>query len=287
MNKLTASTLLLLVAGAANAQTQVPNTFQAGQPARAAEVNANFDALETAVDQNAAAIQGIPAGPQGIQGDPGPQGVQGVPGATGLQGPQGDLGPQGPQGDQGDQGPAGADLSNEVSIIEGEQAVQNDRIDALVDDIGSVQLSIGGIKAFAADGTLIGSIFNSPSWFISQKGYLFETSATGTSHLYTVDTRYSGLNCTGQAYGGSAGPATLSMGVVFRLNGPIGSDPAYYSQRGSVITPAAYQSQITNDLGCQNVSGSTNLYPVFPNDETVTGVPDNSPPKPLSWGLPN
>ena len=49
------------------AQTQVPNEFQAGQPARAAEVNANFDALENAVDQNATAIQNIPAGPEGPQ----------------------------------------------------------------------------------------------------------------------------------------------------------------------------------------------------------------------------
>jgi len=36
------------------AQTGVPHTFQAGQPARATEVNENFDALEDAVDDNAA-----------------------------------------------------------------------------------------------------------------------------------------------------------------------------------------------------------------------------------------
>jgi hypothetical protein len=34
----------------APAQTQVPHEFQAGQPARASEVNANFDALEAAID---------------------------------------------------------------------------------------------------------------------------------------------------------------------------------------------------------------------------------------------
>ncbi len=48
----------LLVASTAFGQTQVPNTFQAGQPARAAEVNANFSELETAANQNAAAIAG-------------------------------------------------------------------------------------------------------------------------------------------------------------------------------------------------------------------------------------
>ncbi len=46
----------LLFALTANAQTQVPNDFQAGTPARAAEVNENFDALESAVDSNALGI---------------------------------------------------------------------------------------------------------------------------------------------------------------------------------------------------------------------------------------
>lgn len=38
------------------AQTEVPHTFETGQPARAAEVNENFTALETAVDDNATAL---------------------------------------------------------------------------------------------------------------------------------------------------------------------------------------------------------------------------------------
>jgi len=88
----------LTFSGLATGQTQVPNDFTAGQPARAAEVNANFDALEAAIDQNATDIQSIPVGPQG---DPGPQGIQGVPG------PQGIAGPQGIQGDAGPQGPSG------------------------------------------------------------------------------------------------------------------------------------------------------------------------------------
>ncbi len=37
---------------AALGQTQVPNTFQSGQPARAAEVNANFSAVETGINDN-------------------------------------------------------------------------------------------------------------------------------------------------------------------------------------------------------------------------------------------
>ena len=99
------------------AQTEVPNVFEDGTPASAADVNENFDALETAID----AIPEGPAGPQGEQGPAGPQGEkgdQGDAGATGPQGPigltgatgaEGDKGDTGDQGIQGEQGPAGAD----------------------------------------------------------------------------------------------------------------------------------------------------------------------------------
>jgi len=55
-------------------------------------------------------LLGIPAGPQGEQGEPGPQGEQGPTGpqgATGPQGPQGIQGETGPQGPQGETGPKG------------------------------------------------------------------------------------------------------------------------------------------------------------------------------------
>ena len=46
----------LSASGLTFGQTQVPHTFQAGQPARAAEVNENFSAMETAVNDNASAL---------------------------------------------------------------------------------------------------------------------------------------------------------------------------------------------------------------------------------------
>ena len=45
--------ITLTFSGGSFAQTQVPNTVQAGQPARAAEVNENFSTLESVVNQNA------------------------------------------------------------------------------------------------------------------------------------------------------------------------------------------------------------------------------------------
>ena len=70
--------IALIVSTSLFAQTQVPNEFQSGQPARAAEVNENFSTLESAIDQNAATIQQIPAGPQGDVGPQGPPGAQGI-----------------------------------------------------------------------------------------------------------------------------------------------------------------------------------------------------------------
>ena len=67
--------ILLLLPLSVLAQTQVPNVFEDGTPAKAAEVNANFDALETAIDA-------IPEGPAGPQGEQGPAGADGV--AAGL-----------------------------------------------------------------------------------------------------------------------------------------------------------------------------------------------------------
>ena len=98
----------------------VPHTFQTGTPARASEVNANFEAVKTVVNANADsldqtqadvntlrgrvdAIQPAPGpqgpqGPQGQQGDTGPQGRAGPQGPAGAQGPSGTPGPTGPQG---------------------------------------------------------------------------------------------------------------------------------------------------------------------------------------------
>jgi hypothetical protein len=106
--------VLLFASFDAVADTEVPHTFEDGTPASAAEVNANFDALETAID----AIPEGPAGPAGAKGDTGDTGPQGEKGDTGDQGIQGEQGPQGlagnngvqgDKGDTGDQGPAGAD----------------------------------------------------------------------------------------------------------------------------------------------------------------------------------
>ena len=257
----------------------IPNTFQAGTPARAADVNANFTAVEASVDDNAADVlqlqqsaftwmgtwqngvtysandlveyQGstylavqdtagtqnpsdaafwslfAAAGADGTNGQQGPAGDTGATGSQGADGPQGPQGIQGqqglqgnvgPQGPQGDQGPAGADLSNEVSIIEGEQAVQNDRIDALesnevtnTSNISSnaagVQNNADAIDALAASngiqvysqGVSIGQLLNfsiTTGWqLLNKQGYVFQASSLPSSnpdyfYLHSYQSQY-------------------------------------------------------------------------------------------------
>jgi len=100
----------ILVAGTAFGQTQVPNTFQSGQPALASEVNENFDTLAQAVQvlESTGPVPG-PAGPEGPQG---PVGATGATGQIGLPGPAGPEGPQGPQG------PAGQDAVIDPALVQ-------------------------------------------------------------------------------------------------------------------------------------------------------------------------
>ena len=99
--------LVLALSGVASAQTTVPNTFTPGTPAKAAEVNADFQALATAIDKVAASGTPGPAGPVGPAGPTGPAGAVGPVGPAGPQGPAGAMGVAGPTGARGATGAAG------------------------------------------------------------------------------------------------------------------------------------------------------------------------------------
>ena len=139
--RLLAFLLLLPCLAFGQTQTEVPHVFEDGQPAKASEVNENFDALETAIDDVPAGTDGktvlngttAPSGDAGAEGDffldttnsvlygpktsdgwgegvglVGPQGEPGAAGTQGEKGDTGDTGPQGPAGAPGPEGPAGA-----------------------------------------------------------------------------------------------------------------------------------------------------------------------------------
>src|SRR3984957_19527851 len=101
--------------GAPSDTVTIPNTFIAGSPAKAADVNANFTAVAGAINNTAQAVsalqttvQNIPTGPQGQQGSQGTAGAQGARAPAGLNGPAGPAGPTGPSGAAGPIGPAAA-----------------------------------------------------------------------------------------------------------------------------------------------------------------------------------
>jgi microcystin-dependent protein len=126
----------LVFTSASLAQTEVPNTFSAGQPARAAEVNANFETLEQAIQQLEGATNlswmgdwqnGVAYAADDLVNFQGSaylalQATSGAEdptdgafwslfaaqGATGATGPQGETGPQGATGAQGPIGDTGA-----------------------------------------------------------------------------------------------------------------------------------------------------------------------------------
>lgn len=93
--------------------------FKSGTPAVAAEVNANFDALNDQVILNAEEIEAVRDELDALEATPGPTG------------PTGATGPQGPQGPQGEQGPAGGGSSgNPVQVAESENHVETVDCDA-------------------------------------------------------------------------------------------------------------------------------------------------------------
>jgi hypothetical protein len=293
MSKQLTTILLLVFSAVTFAQTQVPNDFQANTPARASEVNENFDALEAAIDQNATDIQNIPAGPQGEQGPQGEAGPQGVQGLTG------------PPGPQGEQGPAGADLSNEVSVLQGEQAVQNDRIDALesstasnttgiqnnADEITALAAS-SGIRAFS-QGMPVGRLVE--GWdkivLLSDEGFLFSMQGISVGTYLDQPTQglFLGTGCTGDLFirvtgGGPALTLPGGSGVVFL--GPENSPlPVYYTPRGEAGEVRTFGSYLSNGT-CIDSSVDYFSYRAFPNDEATTGVPNSAPVRPLTFGVP-
>jgi cysteine-rich repeat protein len=100
-----ASVLVLLPSIAWSDEVGLLIPFNPSETARASEVNDNFEAVKTAVDDNNARIVIL----EDDLGTPGPQGEQGAQGLDGL---------EGLTGPPGEQGPAGTDLAAEITELE-------------------------------------------------------------------------------------------------------------------------------------------------------------------------
>jgi hypothetical protein len=319
MKALTIFVATLFLMGVSQAQTQVPNTFQSGQPARAADVNENFDALEAAIDQNSTAIQQIPAGPEGPQGPAGPQGIMGPPGPQGVQGPAGSTGPQGPQGAQGPQGTQGPEGPQGPQGIQGPEGPQGPKGDpgdssalslaneaAIAANVDAIQtnsdsittlFSLGGVQAYSQSvplGRVLGvklTVGNGSNvTLVSDEGFVFTTELTdGGSYLdQTSELYFSGPTCSGNTFASGTGSERVvsygGLGVVFR--GPVNSpSSAFYTVRGEAAIIRPYQSLISNGTCLEQVSVRL-LYRAFPNDVAITGVSNVRPAGQVVIGVP-
>jgi hypothetical protein len=278
-------TAAIFVAGTASGQTQVPNTFQAGQPARAAEVNENFDTLETAIDQNLAEITTLQQASifswmgtwqsgvsyelddlveyQGstflaIQATTGTQNPSddafwalfAAAGETGPQGPQGlqgEIGLQGSQGETGLQGPQGVQGLQGPQGPEGPAGPQGPAGQDAVIDFALVQSRVAGTCA-------VGSFVSA----IAEDGSV--TCANGSDA--DVSTRYGELALTNNVAGAGVantaiGTGTLQLNTIGRWNTGIGVDALGDNIEGSYNTATGVNALWHNTTG---------------NDNTATGV---------------
>ena len=181
-NALVAVAVMLtnLAASAYAGPVTVPNTFTAGTPAKAADVNANFSAVAAAVNGTAsdvaslqAAVKAIPAGAPGAAGAQGPAGPAG---AAGPAGPPGTPGAAGAAGPQGATGPAGAGV-------------------LVISDSNGTQVGLYGFSPSLYDLGRESVIMKSPA------GAYFAVGINGTQFGGAASyLDYPSANCTGQAY---------------------------------------------------------------------------------------
>jgi hypothetical protein len=266
-------TAAILIASAAAGQTQVPNTFQAGQPARAVEVNENFTTLESAANQNAADIAQVQSllwmgdwqvgvnyaadnlvqfqgsayiAEQATSGTEDPtdaafwslfaaEGATGPTGPQGLQGLQGTVGPQGLQGPQGVDGPIGPQGAAGVDAV----------IDAAL-----VQTRVNGICAFGFFAAAV-----------AENGSV--TCATGSDGFNTRYGNTALANNTTGFVNTAVGVGALQFNTDGRFNTAIGVDALGDNTLGRFNTASGANSLWHNTTGYSNTA--TGMNALFDN----------------------
>jgi hypothetical protein len=270
-------------------QTEVPNTFVAGQPARAAEVNDNFSAvvqgiqaLESATrlewqgswQDNLAysidelveyegsvyvAVQATSGGELPTNGtfwalfaSAGSEGPQGPVGPVGPQGPQGDDGPQGlmgPPGPEGPQGPEGPAGSVEAGSV------------GLAEiDPTQVQVRVGGTCGL---GSFVAAVASDGSVSCSDGGSRDGRSTTkyGQEALFSNASGNENTAVGARAlYANVAGDHNTATGYeALRFNAAnnntaTGWHALYSNTTGSENTASGYQALQANTTGGQNTA---------------------------------
>ena len=279
----------LLYTGTAYSQTQVPNEFLAGEPAKASEVNENFGALEAAIDalQGSDGIVWEGSWQNGVTyarldlveyqgstyiaildttgtqaptntthwslfasgGQVGPVGPQGP---QGLEGPQGPEGPTGPAGPQGLEGSPGAVETGSVGLAE--------------IDPTQVQIRVAGncasgsfLTAVAEDGSTSCET-GSDNLANTKFGDLaFNWNTTGENNTAfgyeALNRNASGILNTASGY------KALFNNITANQNTATGSNVLYSNTSGAGNTASGALSMYSNTTGWNNTaSGTLSMY---------------------------
>ncbi len=263
--------LTLALPMAVHAQTEVPHEFQPGTRALSAEVNENFDTLETAVNDNDTRISATEAGVE--------------ENAAAIEVNESNINSN-----------ATSISVNSVSINENLTAIENNSsaITMLAAASGVHIYSQGEpIGRFLSLSNVIGDFAD--FWAISDEGYVFLVNPmnhASASYLVESTIVFSGEDCTGDAYlvlDWLTAPFKWAavVGHVVRLEGPL-PQPAYYTGKGSEILRSVSYMSVYGE-GCRNKGNmhtAEYAVPAFPNDPDITGVSEMPPARPLTLGSP-
>lgn len=286
---LVAGILVLLPAAAWSDTVATQNTFEAGETARAAEVNENFTAVKTAVDGNDALIDGHEARIDDLESH-----VE-----SGIPGQLDDLG-------------ASVDfLFEEIERLNStvsQLSAENQEQQAEIDELARAEAPSVLDGNYELIGALLGG---SPKEFpdayrgitgqilrnyvvLSETGYMFEVDIIDGTIRRNAGFQFSGIyfserGCQGQAYATDIPLSGLAQGYVFRPRSSDDPTTGYYVQPDSeyVDNPVEINGSAYFSSGCRDgVSSSAAKVPVFPNDPEITGITGVAFPTPIRIGRP-
>jgi Collagen triple helix repeat (20 copies) len=252
-------------AGASSGPVTVPNTFVAGTPAKAADVNADFAVVADAINQTAqtvsvlqAAVQNIPAGAPGPQGPQGAEGPVGTAGAAGARGAAGPAGPAGPAGSAGPMGPTGAQGASGSAGAVGLQGPAG--ATGAAGATGPQGPAATSITVYDANNVAIGQYFLGEVLITSQ-GNPFYIAVSASGFGYSI-VYFSTSDCTGTPYFWTGGVAQL---IPYATTSAPGSSTAYIP--GTTPITVTIGSYLQSNGNCYSGQfGTPTVLPVITVD---------------------
>jgi Collagen triple helix repeat (20 copies) len=244
----------------------IPNTFVAGTPAKAADVNANFTTVADAINNTTqtvtalqTTVQKIPAGPEGPQGPQGPVGAQGTQGVKGANGITGTAGPAGPAGAAGSMGPAGAQGAAGPAGAQGPQGAVG-----AAGPTGAAGPPGAGtsLSVYDANNVLIGPWFPGGQVVITAQGSTFYTSVNASGLVFNGGggVYYTTSDCTGTPYFWTG--STTPQLVPYATPSAPGSSTVYLPGTGALTI--SINSTVYSDNTCYTAQyGTPTVLPVI------------------------